>query len=261
MIKFLKGLKNAVSPDYWANRIGERTGLYDKAREYGKKDKPWYIHLILMFVIIVLIFFASELQAGDNHVHIDQVGTDGDDLELSINQKGEGNKIDFSMAHNGNQITLEQYGSNNTISWVPYWGSGKSWGGDIDGSNNVLKIEQWNGATYGGHVWGDNNDIDIYQHGTQTHYLDIHMDDVDHNVSQSGAGSSYSHVWYYGTADGSVANVTQTGGGSHSATITLQGSYPTTLNLIQNSATNQSYSVTQNCITVGGCSITVNQGN
>ena len=40
IIKFLKGLKNAVSPDYWANRIGENSGLYDKAREYGKKEIP-----------------------------------------------------------------------------------------------------------------------------------------------------------------------------------------------------------------------------
>ena len=55
MIKFLKRLKNAVSPDYWANRIGEKSGLYDKARSYGKKDKPWYIKLGLIAIIIVLL--------------------------------------------------------------------------------------------------------------------------------------------------------------------------------------------------------------
>ena len=44
IIKFLKGLKNAVSPDYWANRIGERTGLYDKARAYGEREKPWHVN-------------------------------------------------------------------------------------------------------------------------------------------------------------------------------------------------------------------------
>ena len=54
---FLKGLKNAVSPDYWANRIGENSGLYDKAREYGKKEKPWYIQLGLILIIIVLFIF------------------------------------------------------------------------------------------------------------------------------------------------------------------------------------------------------------
>ena len=33
IIKILKGLKNAVSPNYWAERIGEKSGAYDKARE------------------------------------------------------------------------------------------------------------------------------------------------------------------------------------------------------------------------------------
>ena len=33
LIKILKGFKNALSPNYWAERIGEKTGAYDKARE------------------------------------------------------------------------------------------------------------------------------------------------------------------------------------------------------------------------------------
>ena len=259
MIKFLKGLKNAVSPDYWANRIGERSGLYDKAREFGGKDKSSLDYGILVLVMIVLFFLMAELQAGDNHVHIDQVGNGGDEVTLTIDQEGYNNQIDFSFAHSGNTIILKQYGANNKVSWVPYWGSGKSWGGDIDGTGNNLNIEQWNGATYGGHVWGDDNDIDIYQHGTQTHYLDIHMDDVVHEILQEGSGSSYSHVYYYGTADGSTVDIQQKGGGSHNATITLQGTQPTNLTLIQDAATNQTYGLTQTCYTSGGCNITVTQ--
>ena len=214
--------------------------------------------LITLF-LVSLLAVAPAARAGDNHVHIDKVGTGGDEVTLSIDQVGYNNEVDFSFAHSGNTIILKQYGANNKVSWVPYWGSGKSWGGDIDGTGNNLNIEQWNGATYGGHVWGNDNDIDIYQHGSQTHYLDIHMDDVDHDIRQEGSGSSYSHVWYYGTADGSVANITQKGGGSHNANITLQGTQPTTLNLIQDSASNQLYNLTQTCYTVGGCSITVTQ--
>ena len=33
IVKILKGLKNIVSPNYWAERIGEKSGAYDKARE------------------------------------------------------------------------------------------------------------------------------------------------------------------------------------------------------------------------------------
>ena len=30
-----------------------------------------------------------------------------------------------------------------------WWGSGKSWGGDVDGSGNDITIDQEDGATYG----------------------------------------------------------------------------------------------------------------
>ena len=252
-------LKEWLDPDYWANRIGEKSGAYDKARAYGKKEKPWYIKGALIVVIIALFFFMAELQAGDNHIHVDQVGNGGDDITLTIDQIGHNNEVDFSFAHSDNTIILKQYGAGNKVSWVPYWGSGKSWGGDIDGTGNNLNIEQHDGATYGGHVWGNDNDVDIYQNVTHTHYLDIHTDDVDHDIRQEDGGSSYSHVWYYGSQDGSVVNIQQKGGGSHNATIQLQGSKPTTLNLIQDSASNKSYSLTQNCVTNGGCSVTVTQ--
>jgi len=39
IIKFLKGLKNAVSPNYWADRIGEKSGAYDRAR--NSKLRQW----------------------------------------------------------------------------------------------------------------------------------------------------------------------------------------------------------------------------
>ena len=39
IVKFLKGLKNAVSPNYWADRIGEKSGAYDRAR--NSKLRQW----------------------------------------------------------------------------------------------------------------------------------------------------------------------------------------------------------------------------
>ena len=47
----------------------------------------------------------------------------------------------------------------------------------------------------------------------------------------------------------------------HNAQIRIQGSEHTTLNLLQQGNTNQSYSLTQNCYTVGGCTVNVSQGN
>ncbi len=43
IIKLLKGLKNVVSPNYWAEKIGEKTGAYDKAR--NSKLSTWASNL------------------------------------------------------------------------------------------------------------------------------------------------------------------------------------------------------------------------
>ena len=43
IIKLLKGLKNAISPNYWAEKIGEKTGAYDKAR--NSKLATWASNL------------------------------------------------------------------------------------------------------------------------------------------------------------------------------------------------------------------------
>jgi len=51
----------------------------------------------------------------------------------------------------------------------------------------------------------------------------------------------------------------QKGSGNHNAQITLQGNYPTILNLLQEGSTNKSYTLTQNCQTTTGCSVSVTQ--
>ena len=104
--QFLKGLKNVVSPSYWANKIGENSGLYGWAIRKGEQKKPWYIQLALILVILLLFFFMAELQADDNHVHVDQVGTGGDEITLTIDQIGHNNEVAFSFAHINNNIIL-----------------------------------------------------------------------------------------------------------------------------------------------------------
>lgn len=254
-------LKERLDPDYWANRIGEKTGLYDKARVYGEKEKPWYVKLALIIIIILLILFMSKIQADDNHVHIDQV-SGGDNLSIDIEQVGYGNLVKFSTAHSNNTFNFSQKGNNNTISWVPWWGSGESWGGDVDGTGNEITVEQFtNNSYYGAHVWGNNNTVTIYQDGDGEHetYLDIHASSTDTNVDQEGSGDMYGRVYYYGSSSDSTVDLNQYGAGNHTATITLQGTQETDLTLTQQGSTNQSYSLTQNCVTSSGCSITVTQ--
>ena len=214
-------------------------------------------------IFVISLFFTAQCFAGptdDNHIHVEQV-SGGDDVSLTINQLGYGNEVEFSFAHTNNVFNLTQNGTGNYIGWVSYWGSGKSWGGDVDGSDNTETVLQYDGATYGRHIWGDDNTVDVYQHGSHTFNLDIHADDTNVELWQEGTGSHYAHSYFYGTADGSDVDLTQKDGANHNAQIRLQGTQPTTLNLLQQGSTNQSYTLTQTCYTVGGCTVNVSQGN
>ncbi len=216
-----------------------------------------------ILISLISIFITLSVEAGptdDNHIHVEQVNG-GDNLSLTINQLGFGNSIEFSFDHQNNTFNLNQTGSGNSISWVSYWGSGKGWGGDVDGYGNNEAVQQYDGATYGRHIWGNNNDVDVYQNGSHTFNLDIHADDTEVELWQEGSGSHYAHSYFYGSADGSQVDLMQKDGGNHNAQIRLQGTQPTTLNLLQQGSTNQSYNLTQNCYTVGGCTVNVSQGN
>tara|TARA_B100001057_G_C22262693_1_gene723823 strand:- start:212 stop:448 length:237 start_codon:yes stop_codon:yes gene_type:complete len=63
MIKLLKKLKDIVDPNYWASKIGDKSGLYDKAEKSsirkwalgleGWKWWAWQIGGGILFVVIV----------------------------------------------------------------------------------------------------------------------------------------------------------------------------------------------------------------
>ena len=61
--------------------------------------------------------------------------------------------------------------------------------------------------------------------------------------------------------DYNEVHVVQKKQGAHTATITLGGTYGTDLTLTQTGDTNQTYTLSQTCHTVGGCTVSVTQGN
>ena len=210
-------------------------------------------------LLLILMLIPSFAWGDDshNHVHIEQVASGT--VDIDITQIGYDNTIDFSFAHSGNSFDLSQTGNGNSISWVSYWGSGKTWGGDVDGTNNSETVIQSGGATYGRHIWGNSNIVEVEQSGDHTHNLDIHSSQVEHDILQSGTGTHYNHTYFYGSATASDTTISQTGTGNHNSQIQLQGTQPTTLNLSQSGSTNKSYTLTQNCYTSGGCTINVSQ--
>ena len=232
-------------------------------------------------------------QQGFNNDVFFSIG-DGDNINVEIMQRGHNNEIGYandypswgSGAGWGGDIDFDDqelklyqnctksasagcekndiqfhisYGTDNKLWWAQgyvidsrtdtSWTYDNSEGGghnvtvDIHGDNNSVVGHQRNcsAGSCDGHsariyLYGDDNDVFGQQQadGSKEFYLTINNDDNTVDYLQDGTGE-------------------------HNATITITGSQPTTLDLTQHSNTTQNYTLTQNCVTSGGCSITVTQ--
>ena len=271
---------------------------------------------LLSGVVIVLALGLGVKAYGDddNRINIQQVAK-GNDLDLTILQEGFNNNIFFSIG-DGDDILLEllQVGNNNEIGYAndyPSWGSGVSWGGDVDFDDQELKL--WQNCTknsscnkndiqfhisYGtdnklwwsqGYIIDDRNDTNWSKDNTEGggHNVTIDIHGYDNSIighqRNCSAGSCTGHsarIYLYGDdndvfgqqqADGAkefylqvnnddnVIDYLQDGSGEHNATVLLYGNYGTDFNFTQHSNTTQNYTLSQNCQTSGGCSVTVNQ--
>ena len=240
-------------------------------------------------------FDLTVVQDGENN-QVKPISTtsqiNGDDLTLSISQKGNDNLIEGNVNGNNNTGDLRQTSDDNfqRVSVV--------------GANNDLKVYQGthNDGTIdldetGGHeaywtVYGDNNDLDSYQTDTNRdggggspHHLsniiegdfntvdhtqmgkaghdgfvEITGDDNTVDLYQRGnGGQKWADIVL--TGDGHSVDSDQRGTGSANLELDLTnsgGAYSVTTN--QNtSTTHRSYSLTGICTNGNGCSVTVNQ--
>ena len=257
-------------------------------------------------LISLLLLSLTNIAFAGNSVIINQV-TSGNSNNITVDVDGNDNEINMSHGGGNNTINITQEGKDGYVGYTSAWGSGASWGGDLDGNSNSLLVKQLcNQSTCGGdrfefHIKGDSNDVEFYQgytvtaggvassdtveHGGHSMILDIHGSSNTFLGSQRSNNSGHEHsmvTYIYGDSndiymrqdsnvsktmnltvnnDGNDIDMIQTGNSAHSATVTVSGSYSTNLYLKQQSGTAQSYSLTQNCQTNGGCSVSVTQGN
>jgi hypothetical protein len=166
----------------------------------------------------------------DSQVHIEQIGTQ-------------------------NVVEVNQSGTRNN--YVEYYGNGLS--------NDVNITQTGNATTQVNYVdlrvVGNFNSVDLQQTstgGSKGIFADVSGNNNSLLVQQKDSGSHYAEV----TLSGGNKNVDilQQGSASHMAKINLSGT-GTDLSLTQSGSTQNYYSITHNCTTVGGCAkITVQQG-
>ena len=216
-------------------------------------------------------------QSGDNFdLFIDQIGDNhkvqgfanttssivGDTNTVTVKQKSVNTDSSITKLDiNGdtNTVTaLQGYGSTNFVNYSNKQGTITATDSleagehtiivDIVGDNNDVYSAQRNGsgfsstAQYDDHsstikIYGDNNAVGTFQghDGAKTLSVTINNDNNDVDLIQMGYDAN------------------------HTASVTLGGSYGTDLYLMQNSANNKSYSLNQNCMTSGGCSVSLTQ--
>ncbi len=202
----------------------------------------------MMILIILLLLISLNSTYAGNSIYIEQVGT-VDDFTLTINQDGDDNSVNLSIAHDDNTLDINQVGNNNEVSWVSYWGSGKSWGGDLDGTNNDLKFEQYNTTgtdsnKIGFHIPGNDNEVHACQgatfssstdttcsgttpnseYGGHTINIDIHANDNTLKIGQeTGTGNAdhYAQIYYYG-GDNNDTFITQKGNGDKTLNLDIR---------------------------------------
>ena len=222
---------------------------------------------------ICILLIASSLQA-DNEISIVQSG--GLNLGLKVNQLGSNNQIkmyDSGSYIDGNNQSFDFYQNNDGTNQnlIELW--------HLDGDNNSIRWGQggklssstdttfsYDGTESGGHyarldIHGSNNNVSGFQansgNGGHTYNQLIFSDNNDVYVEQRGDGAKTLNLTI--SNDDNTVSVIQRATG-HTATINLSGSDPTTLSLLQQGTTAQSYSLSQNCITIGGCGVSVTQG-
>ena len=191
-------------------------------------------------------------QDGNNNLII------GTDLSSAGSITGDNNTVSITQNNDNNVLGLGINGASNTLSITQ--DKDQRALVNIVGGSNQLNLDQLHLLNVGDHftsidIQGSSNilDIDQKESGDKIMFLDI---DSSNNITvlQEGTGNHFLDI---DLTNNHTVNITQDGTGSHDATVNLSGN-TSTVNLTQDSSTDQNYILEQNCANVS-CSATVTQ--
>lgn len=211
----------------------------------------------------------------------------GDDLVMYLDNHGDNNNIDAEQIHKNATMDLEvDYNDNDVIAKqicdMSTCDQDRMILNIYQGNNNTVKLGQgyevsstgnfvYDNQEYGGHymnvyIRGDNNNYIASQKANNTsteHSNNSYIYGDDNTVFIKQMHNNDKTLTLTLNNDDNDVNIKQQkSGGSQTATITLNGSYGTDLDLTMGSNNTTSagtYSLTNTCNTVGGCTVNVTQ--
>jgi len=227
-------------------------------------------------LLLAILLLPAFLLAQDNEITILQ---EGNNFELDITQVGYNNVIKQWSTSEGidgidNVIIIKQANDGSSLSDKNVLEIRRVWGDrntlklgqgyHVDTSGNFTIDTDEYGDTFAHlNITGDDNTILMTQRTNNNssgheYWLHVEGDDNDIFTVQREGGSQYINLDVYN--DGNNIDLIQKSNGDHYMSVILGGTDPTTISVEQAGSTNNnSYSVTNYCYTVGGCSISVTQ--
>lgn len=182
-------------------------------------------------VIVLALAAAIALVSHNSNANELYITQSGDKLVLESAQDG-GSYADFTLNGDNQTITNTQTVSTDTADY------------------------QWTEMV----VYGNYNDIENYQHGSDNKYSDFNISGNNNTVYWEQRDSGPHTVFVSTTGDGHNVYGQQKGSGNHYAELDLTnsgGAY--TVNFLQDSSTDQTYSLTGICTNTLGCSLNITQ--
>lgn len=232
-------------------------------------------------------------QSNDGLVfNVTQIGYDNDTIftlggssnSILIRQEGNNNEISFvdywgsgeawggDLDGNSNTLHFEQFNDGSNKSDIGFhipgnsnlvrWGQGRV----LTGKDDTTFATDGNGES-GGHklnldIHGSNNDlVGIQNNGTgsdgHTATVYLYSSNNDVWIDQKHGGE---HTLYLRTnSSNNEASISQFGEAKKNASVILSGNYGTDLTILQQGSSTQTYSLSNNCQTSGGCTISITQ--
>lgn len=230
---------------------------------------------LLIIGILWLLSYIGLAYGDDNEITILQ---EGNNFELDITQIGYNNIIKQWSTSEGidgidNTVIIKQANDGgysydkNIIEIRRVWGDRNTLklgqGYHVDTSGNFTIDTDEYGDTFAHiNITGDDNTVFMTQRTNSNssgheYWLHVEGDDNDIFTVQREGGSQYINLDVFN--DGNDIDLIQKMNGDHYMSVILGGTEPTTIGVTQASNSNQSYSVTNYCYTVGGCSVSVTQ--
>ena len=213
----------------------------------------------------------AEQEGNNNTLYLDN---HGDNNNISAIQKTHNSIMDLEIDYDNNTVDARQKcsaGSNceeDNMTLNAYHANNNTI--NMGQGYNINTNGQWeyDGTEHGGHnmnlyVSGDRNNITLSSRNNDsntehTQSVNIYSDDNDVQIQQTHSDDKSATLNIYN--DDNIVYWKQTKNSGHTGTVNLNGSYGTNLSITQKSnKTAQSYTLTQDCQTSGGFSISVTQ--